>query len=129
MSVGWAIGSAGFHKDLATDHREAAAALRREEGGGELAAIAEEVRQDALARALGQVGKRREDLARDSKSAPWKLAVAAALKDRTTATNRWLGQNLHLGALHEVSRKVGAWNKEPDLALLRKLHDTTNHKA
>ena len=40
------------------------------------------------------------------------LALAAALKARTTATNRWLGAALHLGSLHEVSRKVAAWTRK-----------------
>jgi len=129
MSAGWAIGSEQFQKELATEHREASAALRGGRGDGAMGDLAEALRQDALALALRQVGKRREDLAREGKSAPWKLAVAAALKNRTTATNRWLGENLHLGALHEVSRKVSAWAKQPDPALTRKLPNATNHKA
>jgi len=47
--------------------------------------------------------------------------VAAALKRRTTVTNRWLGTALHLGNLYEVSRKVAAWTRDPDLALVKKL--------
>ena len=48
-----------------------------------------------------------EDLAKDQKSADWKVAIAAALKRRTTATNRWLGAALNMGGLHEVSRQIG----------------------
>jgi hypothetical protein len=33
------------------------------------------------------------------------------LKARTTVINRWLGEALHLGNLHEVSRTVAAWTR------------------
>ena len=66
------------------------------------------MRQDALAAGLQGLGKNRADLIRDRKSKPWKIALASALKWRTTATNRWLGENLKFGALHKVSRKMVA---------------------
>jgi putative transposase len=110
MSTGWAIGSAAFKKELIGEHREAAAALRR--GDPETSDLAEAVRQDALAAALHKIGKKREDLVRAGKSEPWKMGIATLLKVRTTATNRWLGENLNLGALHEVSRKLSAWAKQ-----------------
>jgi putative transposase len=119
MSTGWAIGSTEFKKDLVAEHRDAMAALKR--GDREAAELAEAVRQDALAAALRQMRKGRVDLLREGKSEPWKVALAAALKRQTTVTNRWLGENLHLGALHEVSRKIGRWTKNPDPALERKL--------
>ena len=110
MSSGWAIGSAQFKKELVGEHREAAAALKR--GDPETVSLTEAVRQDALADALRRVGRKREDLVRAGKSEPWKLALAAGLKMTTTATNRWLGENLKLGALHEVSRKLNQWDRE-----------------
>ena len=110
MSTGWAIGSAAFKKELVGEHREAAAALKR--GDQETTDLAEAVRQDALAAALHQIGKKREDLVRAGKSESWKIEMAVFLKARTTATNRWLGENLKLGALHEVSRKLNAWTKQ-----------------
>ena len=33
----------------------------------------------------------------------------AAMKARTTASNRWLAEQLHMGSLHEVSRRVSAF--------------------
>ena len=51
--------------------------------------------------------------------------MPAAWKSRTAATNRWLGENLNLGAMHEVTRKVNLWIKSPDLRLARKLTLTT----
>ena len=84
--------------------------------------------QELLARLLRLLGRRVEDLSGAGKSEPWKLALAAVLKSRTTATNRWLGTTLHLGNLHEVSRKVAAWLRDPDPALCRKLRWTPNPK-
>ena len=127
MSAGWVIGSHDFRKALVKEHGHMAAALQR--GGTEAQELAETLRQEALAQALKRVGKRHEDLRCEGKSAPWKVAVASALKKRTTATNRWLGENLHLGTLHEVSRKVSAWARQPDGELARKLDLNTNHKA
>ncbi len=106
MSKGWVIGSRQFKQGLVVEHREAAAALKR--GDAELVDLAEAMRQDALAAALRKAGKKREDLVRDGKSVPWKVELAAELRTTTTATNRWLGENLNLGALHEVSRKLNA---------------------
>lgn len=107
MSTGWAIGSTNFKKELVGEHREAAAALKR--GDRETADLAEAVRQDALAGALAKIGKKHKDLVQAGKSEAWKIELAATLRDQTTATNRWLGENLNLGALHEVSRKLNAW--------------------
>ena len=39
----------------------------------------------------------------------------------TTVANRWLGASLYMGSLHEVSRKVSAWVRNPDTALTKKL--------
>ena len=52
-----------------------------------------------------------------------------ALKARTTTTNRWLGAALNMGGLHEVSRQVSAWHRQPDPLLAKKLGLTTNYKA
>ena len=68
---------------------------------------------------LPKLGRPAGDLKKEGKSVPWKLALAAALKSRTTATNRWLGANLYLGNLHEVSRKVAEWRRQPDPADMR----------
>lgn len=81
--------------------------------------IAEGTLQDELARWLRKVGQTREAIASEGKSAPWKLAVAAAMKAHTTATNRWLAENLAMGNLYEVSRKVQAWSRNPDPKLAR----------
>jgi len=33
------------------------------------------------------------------------------MKEQTTATNRWLTARLHLGSIHEASRKIAAWSR------------------
>ena len=66
---------------------------------------------ECLKRELAQIRRRPEELRTDSKSAGWKVRLASKLKAETTVTNRWLSLHLHLGALHEVSRKVSAWSR------------------
>ena len=87
----------------------------------------EAVWQEMLENLLAQLGRTADELASAGKSAGWKRAVAAALKQKTTVTNRWLGEArrgearrgeaLYLGNLHEVSRKVAAWTRGPAVAL------------
>ena len=79
-----------------------------------------------LGKVLMKLGRTADGLRADGKSAAWKLALAAALKARTTATNRWLGAALQLGNLHAVSRKVAAWTRAPDIVLSKKLALTPN---
>jgi hypothetical protein len=62
---------------------------------------------------LRKLRRKPAELAQAGKSTDWKLAAAAALKARTTVTNRWLATTLHMGNLHEVSRKVAAWSRQP----------------
>ena len=57
------------------------------------------------------------------------MAAAAALKVRTTVTNRWLATTLHLGNLFEVSRKVSARLRNSEPSLNKKLHITPNPKS
>lgn len=70
--------------------------------------VQEAVWQEELDRLLGNLRRSAKDVAKEGKSVNWKLALAAALKSRTTVTNRWLGTALQMGNLHEVSRKVAA---------------------
>ena len=118
-SKGWVIGSGQFKRDLIEEHRE----LRT--GGAVTAeALAEgrELRwEEELRRRLNRIKRRAEDLAAESKSAPWKVATAAALKQKTTVTNRWPGEHLNLGNLYEVSRKVNAWQRGPETKMARRL--------
>ena len=116
MSKGWAIGSAGFKADLVKEQRAALAALVR--GDDEVCQLREKAQQALLGELLKKSGHRRAEIGRAAKSARWKVELAAAMKERTTVTNRWLGEQLNMGGLHEVSRRVAAF-----------LRETTNCKA
>ena len=117
MSRGWIIGTTGFAKTVLDEHRDAVGRGRLR--AAELQAAAEEQWEETLAALLHRAGRSREELVGAGKSADWKLALAAALKARTTVTNRWLGATLHLGNLYEVSRKVAAWSRRPEPALAK----------
>ena len=119
MSQGWIIGTASFAREMAREHGESAGHGRRL--ASEMRVAQEAVWQDELERLLSKLGRPAGDLVKAGKSVDWKLALAAGLKARTTATNRWLGTALHLGNMHEVSRKVTAWTREPDAVLMKKI--------
>lgn len=127
MSRGWIIGTPGFAKTMLQENQDLVGHGRRM--ATELQATREALWQDELTALLSKVNRTPADLVEDKKSAAWKTAVAAALKTGTTATNRWLGENLNMGGLHEVSRQVSAWHRQPDPALQKKLGLTTHYKA
>ena len=111
MSKGWVLGTQEFKKDLVKEHRTAAASLER--GERDLAETRIAQLEERLEELLAAVGKRRADLGREPKSAPWKVAVAAAMKATTTATNHWLGQVLDMGSPYTVSRLASACRSAP----------------
>jgi REP element-mobilizing transposase RayT len=127
MSKGWIIGTPGFAKAMLKENQELVGHGRRM--AAELQETREGLWQQELAALLSQLGRTPAELAQARKSAAWKTALAAALKARTTATNRWLGENLNMGGLHEVSRRVSAWHRQPDPRLQKMLGQSTNYKA
>ena len=127
MSRGWIIGSRDFAKDLIEERTAMAGQGRRI--SREHREASEAIWQDAMRQLLAQLGRSEAELGTSGKSADWKIAVAAVLKERTTATNRWLGKTLHLNGLYEVSRKMAAWIRDPEPSSIKRLNTTTNHKA
>ena len=119
MSKGWAFGSKNFKKTLIAEHKAAALALKR--GNRDEDDLRQQLFDETLTQLLQKVGKRKSDLAEEGKSVSWKVAVGAAMKQKTTVTNRWLGENLHLGNMHEVSRKISRWLRWPEGNFVRKL--------
>lgn len=127
MSKGWVIGSAQFKKALIEEHKEIKTQqLTTDPGLNEAQA---DLWWDLTVKLTKKLGHRPEELATSGKSAPWKLAIASALRQQTVATNRWMSEHLHLGHMTEVSRKVNAWIREPDLKLASKVGVTPNPKA
>ena len=112
MSDGWIIGTAGFAKAMLQEHRTLA--RRSAAVGSGLYAGRELIWQETLDELLAKVARRRSDLLAAPKMAEWKQAVAAAMKERTTVTNRWLGTHLAMGSPFHVSRKVAAWLRAPN---------------
>jgi hypothetical protein len=101
LSRGWAIGSDAFKQALLKD--EAVLADAWESSG------AAEVRagrwSTALDAALRVVPKAAQSEA--SKSAPWKVALAAFMKETTDVSNTWLAERLDMGSAFYVSKHVG----------------------
>lgn len=53
------------------------------------------------------------DARAESKGNPWKVAVAAAMKRATTASNPWLAEHLHVGSPFRLSRLVTECRRNP----------------
>lgn len=111
LSRGWALGSREFKRGLIADHKLAAEARAWEhEGAREIRAAGWE---EALKRAFRVLGRTEEDLAQGPRAAPWKVAMAAYLKESTQASNPWLAQRLGFGRPMYVSRLVSALRRQP----------------
>ena len=65
----------------------------------------------ALAAALHSLHKSTRDIARDRKSAHWKLAIAARLKRGTDASNQWLATHLNLGTPAAFSHNLSLFRR------------------
>lgn len=111
MSKGWALGTSGFKAALIKDHALAAETRAWESAG------VQEIRharwEHQLARALKQLGKTRVDMSAERKSAPWKIAVAAYLKQTTQVPNGWIAERLAMGTPVSVSQLVGQARRQP----------------
>ena len=109
LSRGWALGTKEFKTALINDHQLAESSRAWETSG------ACEVREArwtaALERGSKRLGKPRADVNEDRKSPPWKMALAAALKQSTQVNYRWLAEQLRMGAPVAVSTHVGRWRR------------------
>jgi REP element-mobilizing transposase RayT len=105
MSKGWALGGQGFKRALVKDHAVAANARAWEATGAN--EIREAQWQELLERCLRDLGKGREKTRDDRKSAPWKVAIAGFMKQKSQVTNRWLCERLSMGTPVAVSHHVG----------------------
>jgi putative transposase len=127
LSQGWALGSDGFKTALIADHALAAAARAWETEG------AQEIQRrswEAACRHSLRILRRSEpELIAAPKASPWKVALAIFLKERSQASNHWLGQRLNMGTAKYVSYLVSVTRRaaaQPgELAVLRASSDLT----
>ncbi len=106
MSQGWALGSAGFKQTLVRDHAMAAESRAWESQGAR--EIREQAWEELFQQALAALGRKESELPAGPKSAPWKVAVATFLKERTQASNPWLAGRLGIHRPGYMSRLVSA---------------------
>jgi len=123
MCRGWALGTKDFKKALI---EEAAEEVDGQTGGvkgekkvprydGETLSEANQLRWElAMEQCMQALGKGAKDRHNDIKTAPWKIMIAAALKQKTSATNAWIANSLNMGVPHAVSRYVGIFKNSGD---------------
>ncbi|RRJ94362.1 transposase [Opitutaceae bacterium TAV4] len=97
LCSGWAFGSREFKKEL-LDEAEDPSALGIEDAAEARVMMWEKTLVELKAR-LGT-----PEIRATEKSADWKVAVAAEMKRRTTATNQWISDALGMGSMFTVSR-------------------------
>ena len=124
MCAGWALGTEAFKTAVVDRHiGNVAASGRRETATRE----ARQLAATALAQAaMVRLGKTPAEIQADTKSADWKIAVAAHLKATTTVTNPWIGSFLNMGHADAVSRYVSelrAGKRSQAGALLARISD------
>lgn len=108
MSRGWVIGTRSFMRALKEEHSDLAAAMKR--GDHVLADLRTDENNAALSALMHCLQKSAEDVFSDAKGATWKVAIAAEMKRRTTASNPWLSERLNMGSPFRLSRLVSQWN-------------------
>ncbi len=68
--------------------------------------------RQSLERGMGVLGKKPQNCMNEPKNADWKVALGAWMKSRTSVTNRWLAENLHMGHPQNVSKNIRAHEKD-----------------
>lgn len=111
LSKDWAVGTREFKKELFKAHKHLEAAIEKNESGPR--EIAQELWAERIAAYLTALKKTARDVRGDAKGAPWKVAVAAAMKAATTASNPWLAQRLNMGSPFRLSRLVSQCRADP----------------
>jgi len=102
MSRGWAIGTQGWRQSLARDH--AHRALSPGLAARELIELKRVSCEQALDRLLRSANKTIVDVEKTRKGVAWKVDIARILRASTPATNRWIAENLRMGAPSSVSQ-------------------------
>jgi REP element-mobilizing transposase RayT len=105
MSRGWILGSRDYQRAVTEDFLNAPQAA--DWGGEEMREIHRARWAKRLEAGLAALGRSLDESAGAPKSAAWKVALAAWLKRDTSVSNRWLTEQLRMGAPDAVSRYVG----------------------
>ncbi len=105
MSQGWMHGGAEYQKTVADQFKQMTVA--QDWGGGEIREMNRLEWSRLLARAMKALGQAPENIDAARKCEPWKIAIAAWLKEQTSVTNRWLTEQLKMGPADAVSRYTG----------------------
>ena len=101
LSRGWALGTPVWRQKLAREHAHRSLT---QPFGPEALEIKEAHWSNVMSTLMKQAGRTREEAAGDWKGAPWKIVIARALRQSTTATNRWIARELNMGAPSSVSQ-------------------------
>jgi putative transposase len=100
LASGWAIGTQGWRRALAKDHAHLSLSQLAD------ARVNAEFKRlqwaERLADLLSKIGKTAEDVASDQKGAKWKIQIAEALRNSSTANIAWIAEQLNMGAPSSV---------------------------
>jgi putative transposase len=105
MSQGWAIGSEDFQENLSLSFQRMQKAS--DWGGKSMSEINRREWQRLFDKALRALAHNVSNASSQPKAAPWKIAIATWLKQRTGVSNPWLTERLFMGPPDAVSRYVG----------------------
>ena len=126
LSRGWALGTPEFKQALLKDHAVAAEARAWDsQGVREVRRLRWEQRLAALLAAVPMAEK-----IATAKAAPWKVAVAARMRQISDVPNAWLAEQLGMGSGFYVSKHTGRLRRDGRhpaaaiLARLAKVNDT-----
>jgi REP element-mobilizing transposase RayT len=111
MSKDWAVGPREFKKELLRVHGELASGAETPEAGPR--ELSRELWEERIGAYLAAVQKGATEIAGEAKGARWKVAVAAAMKAGTTASNPWLADRLRMGSPFRLCRLAGECRADP----------------
>jgi hypothetical protein len=96
----WALGTPAFRQRLAVEKSRPLIPRGRSESREARSWQWAQVFREEMAKA----GRTVEELGKSAKGADWKVAVAFALRQKTTATNAWIARELQMGAASSVAQ-------------------------
>ena len=111
MAKDWAVGERGFKADLLEAYQELGILIQKgEDGPREISMAFWSARLETY---LALLKKTPHDITTEAKGASWKVAIAAAMKTTTTASNPWLASQLNMGSPFRLCRLVSTCRATP----------------